>query len=101
MVSSQVTSRGLCLFLAEWFVSICHVLVVSSLFVVRETSQILVGASSCHCGQSLLSRFSKGFGSSSLVALGSDVSQSLWYVGESSPDAECSLLSYLWRAALI
>ena len=44
--SSQVTSGGSSLSLAEVFLSMCDVLVDFSLLVVRETSPVLVGASS-------------------------------------------------------
>ena len=61
-----------------------------------------------HCGHWLLSCCSKGFDGSYLVALGSGVPKSLWYVSDSSPDVMCSLPSgcglgsthYLWPGAL-
>ena len=40
-----------------------------------------------HSGHWLLSCCSRGLGGSSLVALGNGVPQSLWFVGNSSPDA--------------
>lgn len=48
-----------------------------------------------------LSCFSKGLGSSSLVALGSGVSQSLWHVWDSLSRCGVQAPLYLWQTALI
>ena len=82
--SSQVTSGGCSsLSSAEAFLSTCG----------EGNFPSFGGGILCHWGQWLLSCFCKGLGGFSLAALGSGVSQSLWYVWDSSPDVVCRLFS--------
>lgn len=71
----------------------CDVLVDTSLLVAGETSLVLVGVSSVIVASGS-SRVATKNSVDPLVALGSGVLQSSWYMGDPCPDSGCRLLSH-------